>query len=103
MSHEQEQIDDEKFIGCIVGAVVQLKPDAETEIRQQLAVCDGVEIHSVDEQSRLVITMEAATSKSVLKLTEQIQNMDGVLSVTPVYQHCEENQQQDQQGGWKWR
>ncbi|PJA32309.1 MAG: hypothetical protein CO187_04620 [Zetaproteobacteria bacterium CG_4_9_14_3_um_filter_53_7] len=101
MSHEQTE--DEGYIGCIVGAVVQLKPDTATETGQQLAACAGVEIHGEDEQSRLVITMEAATSKAALKLTEQIQNMDGVLSVTPVYQHCEENQQQDQQGGWKWR
>ncbi len=101
MNHEQ--IEDEEYIGCIVGAVVQLKPDVETDIRQQLAAFDGVEVHSEDEQSRLVITMEAATSKAALKLTEHIQNLNGVLSVTPVYQHCEENQQQDQQGGWKWR
>jgi len=101
MSHEQ--IEGEEYTGCIVGAVVQLKPDAETETGQQMAELEGVEIHHEDEQSRLVITMETATSKAALTLTEQIQNMGGVLSVTPVYQHCEENQQQDQQGGWKWR
>jgi len=95
-------IDDES-IGCIVGAVVQLKPDVGKDIAQQLIDYAGVEIHAEDEQSRLVLTMEAATGKEVMKLTEQIQNLDGVLSVTPVYQHCEEGQQQDQQGGWRWR
>jgi len=98
-----EQLGKEEYIGCIVGAIVQLQPDAGTAIRQQLAELDGVEIHNEDEQSRLVITMEAVTSKAALKLTEHIQNLKGVLSVTPVYQHNEENRQQDQQGGWKWR
>jgi len=101
MSHEQNQVEED--VGCIVGAIVQLKPGADAAIRQQLSSCEGVEVHTEDDQLRLVITMEAKTSKAVLKLTEDIQNLNGILSVTPVYQHCEENHQQNQQGGWKWR
>jgi len=94
---------EEEMVGCIVGAVVQLKVDSSSEVREQLLQCEGVEIHAEDEQSRLVITMEAATSKGVLHLTESIQNFDGVLSVTPVYQHDENNRQEEQPGGWRWR
>jgi len=97
-----EHKNNEEDVGCIVGAVVQLKPGVASDVRQRLLGCEGVEIHTEDEQSRLVITMEAKTSKAVLKLTEHIQNLEGVLSVTPVYQHCEENNKQ-QQGGWQWR
>ena len=86
---------------------MQLKPDVaddiESDVRQRLVGCESVEIHTEDDQLRLVITMEANTSKAALKLTEEIQNISGILSVTPVYQHCEENHYQDQQGGWKWR
>jgi len=95
--------DVEESVGCIVGAVVQLHPGSGDEVRQQLAQCTGVEIYGEDEQFRLVITMEAATSKQVMQLTEQIQNIQGILQVTPVYQHCEEQKQIDQEGGWKWR
>jgi len=98
---------DEEAIGCIVGAVVQLKTnlneDGSAAVRQRLAECEGVEIHAEDEQSRLVITMEAATSRAVLKLTESIQNFDGILQVTPVYQHSEDHLYDEQTGGWKWR
>ena len=99
MSEKHNNVEED--VGCIVGAVVQLKPDAEIAVGQQVAACEGVEVHTQDEQLRLVITMEAKTSKAALKLTEHIQNLNGVLSVTPVYQHCEENQQHE--GGWKWR
>jgi len=99
MSDDQE---DEVAIGCIVGAVVQLKTDSDASVRQQLLGCEGVEIHAEDEQSRLVITMEAATSKAVMKLTEAIQNFEGVMQVTPVYQHSEDHKK-EQPGGWRWR
>jgi len=93
----------ESTVGCIVGAVVQMTPAASDDARRQLEQCAGIEIHGEDKQSRLVITMEATTSKAVMKLTEHIQNISGVLQVTPVYQHCEDNQTVDQEGGWKWR
>ncbi|MDQ6970858.1 MAG: chaperone NapD [Mariprofundus sp.] len=103
------KVQDEELVGCIVGAVMQLKENRSEDVRQLLAGYAAVEIHAEDEQSRLVITMEAASSKAVLRLTESIQNLDGVLSVTPVYQHDEayKNEQQSkheaESGGWKWR
>jgi nitrate reductase NapAB chaperone NapD len=94
---------EEDAVGCIVGAVLQVKPGMEDDVRQCVLQYEGIEIHAEDEQSRWVITLEAKTSKKILNLTEEIQNIHGILSVTPVYQHCEENQQHDQQGGWRWR
>ncbi len=91
-------------VGCIVGAVVQLQPTVDAcAIKKQLLSHQGVEIHAEDAQARLVITMEQATSKQVLLVSEAIQKTQGVLSITPVYQHCEEITQNDEQGGWKWR
>jgi len=90
-------------VGCIVGAVIQVKPSMENKVRVRLLQNEHIEIHAEDEQSRWVVTLEAETSKKLLKLTEKIQNISGVLGVTPVYQHCEENQQHEQQGGWRWR
>jgi len=94
----------EDVVGCIVGAVLQVKPSMEDEVRVQLLQYESVEIHAEDEQSRWVITLEAETNKKLLKLSEEIQNIQGVLGLTPVYQHCEENKSNEQQeGGWKWR
>jgi len=97
---EKNAVDD---VGCIAGAVLQVKPGMEPEVREQMKQYAGIEVYAEDAQSRWVITLEAETSKKLLKLTEEIQNIHGVLSVTPVYQHCEENKQQDEQGGWRWR
>jgi len=96
-------VEQQKNIGCIVGAVIQVKPNMEEAVRLQLEQHKQVEIHAEDEQSRWVITLEAENSKEMLHLTEHIQNMAGILSVTPVYQHCEDNQNNEQEGGWKWR
>jgi len=94
----------EDAVGCIVGAVVQVKPGVEDEVRLQLLQNKSVEIHAEDEQSRWVITLETETNKKLLRLSEDIQNIKGVLAVTPVYQHCEENKNKEQQeGGWKGR
>ncbi len=97
----QDEYADE-LVGCIVGAVVHVHAQSSTSVRQALLAYEGVEIHAEDEQSRLVITMEASTSKAVLKLTESIQQIEGVILVTPVYQHNEDHQQ-EQSGGWAWR
>jgi len=102
----------DEVVGCIVGAVVHVHAQSSasvcsTSVRQALLGCEGVEIHAEDEQSRLVITMEADTSKAVLKLTESIQQMEGVILVTPVYQHSEdykrEEGHEEESGGWRWR
>ncbi|MDQ6973827.1 MAG: chaperone NapD, partial [Mariprofundaceae bacterium] len=94
--------DNHEYVGCTVGAVLQVKPNMEEDVRLQLKQHEQVEIHAEDAQSRWVITLEADNSKKMLQLTEHIQNMAGVLSVTPVYQHCEDNQNNEQEGGWKW-
>lgn len=94
--------ENEESIGCIVGAVVQLHPE-QADIAQQLSKHANIEVYAQDEQSRLVITIEAASSKEVMRLSEDIQNMEGVLQITPVYQHSEDNKNDKQDGGWRWR
>ncbi|MDQ6961549.1 MAG: chaperone NapD [Mariprofundaceae bacterium] len=96
-------IDNEEHLGCIVGAVVQLREADCEQIHQSLSQCEGLEIHGQDEQSRLVITLEAATNRAVMCLSEHIQNIEGVLYVTPVYQYCENMPKEEQSGGWQWR
>lgn len=61
----EESVEDD--VGCVVGAVLQVKPGAEEEVRVQLLQNKHVEIHAEDEQSRWVITLEAETNKKLLK------------------------------------
>ena len=94
----------EENIGCIVGAVVHLtvEPAGSADVERLLQSDEHIEIHAKDGR-QLVITIEASTSKAVMKLSEDIQNMDGVLQITPVYQHSEDNKNDKQDGGWRWR
>lgn len=94
---------DQEELGCIVGAVVQLHQKSSEHVCQYLSSCDGVDVHARDDQDRLVITIEASTSRAAMHLSEEIQNLKGVLHLTPVYQYCEESPQEEQLGGWRWR
>ncbi len=90
-------------IGCIVGAIIQSKPECIHTVSEYVKAYDGVDIHAQDDCARLVITIEAKDSKGTLTITESLQNIHGVLSITPVYQYNEENQTEGEQRGWQWR
>jgi len=92
----------EADVGCIVGAVVHMVPDNHGLVKEQLSMLEGVDIHVEDERFRLVITIEAATSRAAVSLTESIQDINGVMHVAMVYQHCE-GLNKTQEEGWTWR
>ena len=96
-------LDSDEVIGCIVGAVVHLVPACDDTVKQNILSIAGVDFYTEDEHLRLVITIEAATNRDVVKLTESIQNIDGVMQVTMVYHHCEEKLNEEHERGWKWR
>jgi len=95
-------VDHEETVGCIVGAVVQLKKH-DCATKAQLLTYQGVDIHGEDMQSRLVITLEADDHRAMNALTESLQQLEGVLHLMPVYQYNEEQPNRGQQRGWQWR
>jgi len=92
-----------ELIGCIVGAIIQSKPECVHAVAERVLAYQGVDIHAQDDCARLVITIEAKNSKDTLTITEDLQNIQGVLSITPVYQYNEENNTEGEQRGWQWR
>ncbi len=95
MSNEQESV------GCIVGAVIQLKPNCTSKQYEGLVHTEGLEIHARDDQQRLVITLEADTDGKMIEIIEGIQNMNSVLNIYTVYHHLDEFQNETE--GWTWR
>ncbi len=95
MSNEQEAV------GCIVGAVIQLKPNCSKKQYGRLLKKEGLEIHAQDDQQRLVVTLETGTDGEMIEVIEDIQNMNSVLNFYTVYHHLDEFQNETE--GWTWR
>jgi nitrate reductase NapD len=46
---------------------------------------DGAEIHAESERGKLVFTLEAETHQLIAKRMDLIKDLDGVISLAPVY------------------
>ena len=73
----------------ISGAVVQTKPDRREDVSRTLAVMPGVEVHIDDLRGRLIVTVEGQDSNALVDTLTRVGDIDGVLSVAPVYHHFE--------------
>ena len=93
--------DEQNPVGCIVGAVIQLRPNCTEKQYGQLEKQEGLEIHAQDDQQRLVVTIEADTDGAMIEIIEGIQSMNSVLNIHTVYHHLDEFQNEAE--GWTWR
>lgn len=74
----------------ISSAVVVAFPAQREEIGKRLAVLPGVEVHASDG-SRIVVTIEGATSGFLGETLITISLMDGVIAANMVFEHIEED------------
>ena len=74
----------------IAGVVIHAHPDSVSAVQEAMLAMNGVEIHAIKEDGRIVVTVEEdgyrETSDTVLSLHQ----IEGVLSASLVYQHSEE-------------
>ncbi len=68
----------------ISGIAIQLNPENSETVQQQLQSINDLEIHA-QEGSKIVATLENRTPGEMSNTLEQIQDIDGVLLVNPVY------------------
>jgi nitrate reductase NapD len=73
----------------IAGIVVHARPEGAQGVATAIAGWDGTEIHAASPEGKLVVTLEAPTSREIASRMEEIQRMDAVLSASLVYQHSE--------------
>jgi nitrate reductase NapAB chaperone NapD len=72
----------------IVGLVVTAPPWGETALGEAIAQLPGSTVHAA-QRGRLVVTIEAADTREMGRRMDAIRELPGVVSVLPVYQHCE--------------
>jgi nitrate reductase NapD len=85
----QPQSEPESF--DITGVVVRTLPDQLTQIRDQLQLLRGVEVHAVNDSGNMVVTIEELNGeKLALDTLSTINKIPGVLSTSMVYHHTDQ-------------
>lgn len=75
----------------ISSVIVVPHPDHVEKVRTGLAGVDGVEIHAVSPEGKMIVTIETAGDRETAETYEIISHLDGVLSASMVYHQQESN------------
>jgi periplasmic nitrate reductase NapD len=71
----------------VCGVLVFAHPEHIKTVRKKLESEDGVEVHAVTENGRLVVTVEKEDQQQTGELLNRIQTLDHVISASMVYQY----------------
>ncbi|MDX9706234.1 MAG: chaperone NapD [Azospira sp.] len=75
----------------ISSVIVAARPEGAQQVKLLLEALDGVEVHTVAEDGRMIVTIESASEQDTVKIYEVISQQPGVLSVSMVYHQVESN------------
>lgn len=73
----------------VAGVLVHARPERALDVGRALAGLEGVEVHDVTPEGRLIVVCECATDRAVFTLIERIREIPGVVDTALVYQHAE--------------
>lgn len=71
---------------------VKGKTDAVIE---QLKKIPGVEIHHIEQEVKVILTLEAPSVDDSYKIGEEFEKIDGIVSICLAYTHFEEDPEMD--------
>jgi nitrate reductase NapD len=74
----------------IAGVLVHTQPASLDAVRSAIAGMAGAEIHAASDAGKLVVTLEAPTSRAIAAHLTFLHQLEGVLAATLVYQHNED-------------
>lgn len=73
----------------IAGVVVYARPAHRDAVSRRVATLPSAEIHASSQDGKLVITLEADSTRRILDYMDAIRALPGVMDVALVYQHAE--------------
>ncbi len=73
----------------ISGIAIKFLPVKADTVREALQQIEGLEIHLEDPAGKMVITLEDRNSKGMTEAIGEIETVEGVIAVNPVYIHDE--------------
>ncbi len=74
----------------ISGVLVQINPYNSETVQQELAEISGVEVHAVQKEGNIILTIEDTPDSVPADTLMHIQKMRGVLSASLIYNYCDE-------------
>ncbi len=74
----------------ISGVIIRSKPRELLRVKELLSEIEGVEVHGVSDDGRMVLTVEGVSDDQLFNTVNDLQNIDGVLSASMVYHHFED-------------
>ncbi len=74
----------------ISGIVVQTPPERSEALQEQLAALSGVDVHAVNPEGSIVITVEDTPDNKPSDTLMEVQKMQGVLSASLIYNYCDD-------------
>jgi nitrate reductase NapD len=74
----------------ISSVVIHARPENAANVQAQLNALAGVEVHAVQEDGRMVITIEDTPESVPADTLMQVQLLPGVLGAAMIYNYCDE-------------
>lgn len=73
----------------LCGVLVFARAERAAAVGAALAAMPGVEVHRIDGQGRLIVTIEDTDAEWAGQILTRLPTVEGVLSTSLVYHHCE--------------
>lgn len=73
----------------ISSVIIIPHPDHIETVQHGLREIDGVEVHAVSPEGKVIVTIEAESDHDTTRLFEFISQLDGVMSASMVYHQSE--------------
>jgi nitrate reductase NapD len=83
----RERVRHQTKIENVCGVLIHARPERRAAVSDALGAIDGVEVHAVTEEGKLVVTVEDAGGTWAGATIESFKDIPGVLSVALVYHH----------------
>jgi len=74
----------------ISSIIVQTYPERSASLQGDLARLPGVEVHAAKADGTIIITVEDTPEQKPAATLMGVQNLQGVLSASMVYNYCDE-------------
>ncbi|KAG1658133.1 Ferredoxin-type protein NapF [Nymphon striatum] len=73
----------------VCGVMVFVHPERRQEVETKMLEITGLEIHGASDEGKLVVTIETDSYKKTGDAVTRLQNVEGILSISMIYQHAE--------------
>ncbi|WP_158240579.1 chaperone NapD [Telmatospirillum siberiense] len=73
----------------LCGVLVLADPDRAQGVGAALAAMPGIEVHRIEDDGRLIVTIEDTDEEWAGQILTRLPTVEGVLATSLVYHHCE--------------